>query len=221
MHRSDAYIGVLIDDLVTKGTNEPYRMMTSRAEYRLLLRQDNSDARLTKIGHDIGLISDERYVAFVKKYENINNEIARVKSVNIKPTKEVNELLEKYGTTPITTGIKLAELIKRTELNYDILETIDPERPSLTKEEREEVNIEIKYEGYIKLQIEQIEQFKKLENKLLPENIDYNDVKGIRIEARQKLEKFRPSSIGQASRISGISPADISVLLIYLQAKQG
>ena len=221
LHRSDAYIGVLIDDLVTKGTNEPYRMMTSRAEYRLLLRQDNSDARLTKIGHDIGLISDERYVAFVKKYENINNEIARVKSVNIKPTKEVNELLEKYGTTPITTGIKLAELIKRTELNYDILETIDPERPSLTKEEREEVNIEIKYEGYIKLQIEQIEQFKKLENKLLPEDIDYNDVKGIRIEARQKLEKFRPSSIGQASRISGISPADISVLLIYLQAKQG
>ena len=220
LHRSDAYIGVLIDDLVTKGTNEPYRMMTSRAEYRLLLRQDNSDARLTKIGYEVGLISEERYNNFVKKYENINNEIARVKSLNIRPTSEVNELLEKHGTTKITTGVKLAELIKRTELNYDVLESIDPDRPNLSKEEKEEVNIEIKYEGYIKLQVEQIEQFKKLENKKLPVDIDYNDIKGIRIEARQKLEKFRPDSIGQASRISGISPADISVLLIYLQTKQ-
>lgn len=220
LHRSDAYIGVLIDDLVTKGTNEPYRMMTSRAEYRLLLRQDNSDARLTRIGHDIGLISDERYNAFVKKYENINAEIARVKALNIRPTAEVNELLEKYGTTRISTGVKLAELVKRTELNYEILASIDPERPLLSKEEKEEVNIEIKYEGYIKLQVEQIEQFKRLESKLLPEDIDYSEVKGIRIEARQKLAKFRPSSIGQASRISGISPADISVLLIYLQTRQ-
>lgn len=217
LHRSDAYIGVLIDDLVTKGTNEPYRMMTSRAEYRLLLRQDNSDARLTKIGYDIGLISQERYDNFVRKYENINKEIARVKTTNIRPSAEVNELLERYGTAKITTGVKLSDLLKRTELNYEILKDIDPERPVLTKEESEEVNIEIKYEGYIKLQLEQIEQFKKLEAKKLPEDIDYEDVKGIRIEARQKLNKFKPSSIGQASRISGISPADISVLLIYLQ----
>lgn len=217
LHRSDAYIGVLIDDLVTKGTNEPYRMMTSRAEYRLLLRQDNSDARLTKIGYDIGLISQERYDNFVRKYENINKEIARVKTTNIRPYAEVNELLERYGTAKITTGVKLSDLLKRTELNYEILKDIDPERPVLTKEESEEVNIEIKYEGYIKLQLEQIEQFKKLEAKKLPEDIDYEDVKGIRIEARQKLNKFKPSSIGQASRISGISPADISVLLIYLQ----
>ncbi len=219
LHRSDAYIGVLIDDLVTKGTNEPYRMMTSRAEYRLLLRQDNSDYRLTKIGYDIGLISEERYDAFVKKYENINKEIERVKKTNIKPTKEVNELLKNNGTVEITTGVKLSDLIKRTELNYELLAPIDKERPALSKDEREEVNIEIKYEGYIKLQLEQIEQFKKLENKIIPEDIDYNDVKGIRIEARQKLDKFRPTSIGQASRISGISPADISVLLIYLQAR--
>lgn len=220
LHRSDAYIGVLIDDLVTKGTNEPYRMMTSRAEYRLLLRQDNSDARLTKIGHDIGLISDERYEKFVKKYENINNEIERIKKTNIRPTEEVNKLLREAETTEITTGMKLSDLIKRTELNYEMLASVDTERLVLSKEECEEVNIEIKYEGYIKLQLEQIEQFKKLENKLLPEDINYEDVKGIRIEARQKLEKFRPTSIGQASRISGISPADISVLLIYLQANK-
>lgn len=220
LHRSDAYIGVLIDDLVTKGTNEPYRMMTSRAEYRLLLRQDNSDARLTKIGHDIGLISDERYGKFVQKYANINKEIERVKNTNVRPTDEVNALLRDAGTTEITTGMKLSDLIKRTELNYEMLASIDRERPTLTNEEIEEVNIEIKYEGYIKLQLEQIEHFKKLENKLLPEDINYEDVKGIRIEARQKLEKFRPNSIGQASRISGISPADISVLLIYLQASK-
>ena len=220
LHRSDAYIGVLIDDLVTKGTNEPYRMMTSRAEYRLLLRQDNSDARLTKIGHEIGLISEERYKKFVKKYENINNEIARVKSTNIRPSEAVNEILRNAGTTEISTGTKLSDLIKRTELNYDMLAAIDKERPILTDEEKEEVNIEIKYEGYIKLQLEQIEQFKKLENKLIPDDIDYEDVKGIRLEARQKLDKFRPNNIGQASRISGISPADISVLLIYLQMKK-
>ena len=220
LHRSDAYIGVLIDDLVTKGTNEPYRMMTSRAEYRLLLRQDNADARLTKLGHEIGLISEERFQKFMQKQDNIRKEIHRVNSVNIRPTKEVNELLKQYGATEITTGIKLSELIKRTELNYTILAPIDPERPALSKEEVEEVNIEIKYEGYIKLQTEQIKQFQKLEQKMIPENIDYDEIKGIRIEARQKLQKFRPSSIGQASRISGISPADISVLLIYLQSKK-
>ena len=217
LDRSEAYIGVLIDDLVTKGTNEPYRMMTSRAEYRLMLRQDNADSRLTKKGYEIGLISEERYKKFVKKYENIETEIKRIKSTNIKPTKEVNQLLKENQTNEITTGVKLAELIRRTELDYEKLEIIDKNRPKLTKEEREEVNIQIKYEGYIKLQLEQIEVFKKLEQKKIPQDIDYENVKGIRIEARQKLNKFRPESIGQASRISGISPADISVLLIYLQ----
>ena len=221
LDRSDAYIGVLIDDLVTKGTNEPYRMMTSRAEYRLMLRQDNADYRLTAKGHEIGLISDERYEKFLKKYENIEKEIERVKKTNIKPTDKLNEILREHGTSEVTTGVKLAELVKRTELDYEILAPIDEERPELTKEEREEVNIQIKYEGYIKLQLEQIEAFKKLEQKKIPENIDYEDVKGIRIEARQKLEKFKPTSIGQASRISGISPADISVLLIYMQTLKG
>ena len=217
LDRSDAYIGVLIDDLVTKGTNEPYRMMTSRAEYRLMLRQDNADYRLTEKGHKIGLISDERYNEFLAKYENINKEIERVKTTNIKPTEQVNNILKENGTTEITTGVKLAELIRRTELDYEKLAIVDKERPVLSKEEREEVNIQIKYEGYIKLQLEQIEAFKKLEQKKIPDNINYENVKGIRIEARQKLEKHRPTSIGQASRISGISPADISVLLIYLQ----
>ncbi|MBQ9266898.1 MAG: tRNA uridine-5-carboxymethylaminomethyl(34) synthesis enzyme MnmG [Clostridia bacterium] len=217
LDRSDAYIGVLIDDLVTKGTNEPYRMMTSRAEYRLLLRQDNSDQRLTPKGHEIGLISEERYQKFLQKQEHIAKEIERVKRTNIKPSEELNAILREHHTTEVTTGTKLADLVKRTELDYKTLAPIDAERPALTKEEAEEVNIEIKYEGYIKLQLEQIESFKKLENRRIPENIDYENVKGIRIEARQKLTKFRPTSIGQASRISGISPADINVLLIYLQ----
>ncbi len=218
LDRSDAYIGVLIDDLVTKGTNEPYRMMTSRAEYRLMLRQDNSDARLTPIGYKIGLISEERYQKFLKKYENINKEIERVKKTNIKPSTELNEILKNAGTTEVTTGFKLVDLVRRTELDYDMLAPIDTDRPALSKEERDEINIELKYEGYIKLQLEQIEEFKKLEQKKIPENIDYEAVKGIRIEARQKLEKYRPTSIGQASRISGISPADINVLLIYLNS---
>ena len=218
LDRSDAYIGVLIDDLVTKGTNEPYRMMTSRAEYRLMLRQDNSDARLTPIGYKIGLISEERYHKFLKKYEDINNEIERVKNTNIKPSKKLNEILKDAGTTEVTTGYKLVDLIRRTELNYDMLAPVDTERPVLSKEEREEVNIQLKYEGYIKLQLEQIEEFKKLEQKKIPSDINYEDVKGIRIEARQKLEKYKPESIGQASRISGISPADINVLLIYLNS---
>ena len=217
LNRSDAYIGVLIDDLVIKGTNEPYRMMTSRAEYRLLLRQDNSDSRLTPIGYDIGLISEDRYQKFLNKQENIKQEIERIKSTNLKPTEELNSILREYKTTEVTTGTKLVDLIKRTELNYDILAPIDKDRPKLSKEESEEVNIQIKYEGYIKLQLEQINGFKKLESKKIPENINYENIKGIRIEARQKLEKFRPTSIGQASRISGISPADISVLLIYIQ----
>lgn len=218
LDRSDAYIGVLIDDLVTKGTNEPYRMMTSRAEYRLMLRQDNSDARLTPIGYKIGLISEERYHKFLKKYQDINNEIERVKNTNIKPSEKLNEILKDAGTTEVTTGYKLVDLIRRTELNYDMLAPVDTERPVLSKEEREEVNIQLKYEGYIKLQLEQIEEFKKLEQKKIPSDINYEDVKGIRIEARQKLEKYKPESIGQASRISGISPADINVLLIYLNS---
>lgn len=217
LDRTQGYIGVLIDDIVTKGTNEPYRMMTSRAEYRLLLRQDNADLRLTKIGHDVGLISDERYQRFLNKKENIEKEIVRLKNTVVKPTKEVNELLIKYGTSELTTGTKMAELLKRTELDYDKLEEIDENRPDLSLQEKEEVEIQVKYEGYIKMQEAQVEKFKKLETKLLPENIDYEKIDGLSLEARQKLNKFKPHSIGQASRISGVSPADISVLLIYLQ----
>ncbi len=215
--RSQAYIGVLIDDIVTKGTNEPYRMMTSRSEYRLLLRQDNADLRLTEIGHDIGLISDERYKKYLIKKENIEKEIQRLKNTVVKPTKEVNDLLVKYGTSELTTGTKMSELLKRTELNYEKLEPIDENRPELTLQEKEEVEIQVKYEGYIKMQEAQVEKFKKLEEKLLPENVDYEQINGLSLEARQKLNKFKPRSIGQASRISGVSPADISVLLIYLQ----
>lgn len=217
LDRTQGYIGVLIDDIVTKGTNEPYRMMTSRAEYRLLLRQDNADLRLTKIGHDIGLISDERYERFEIKKKNIEEEIKRLKSLIVKPTEEVNQILRDNGTTELTTGTTMSELIKRTELNYEKLALIDNERPVLTAQEKQEVEIQIKYEGYIKMQEEQVEKFKKLENKIIPDNINYEDIKGICLEARQKLNKFKPHSIGQASRISGVSPADISVLMIYLQ----
>jgi len=217
LHRSDAYIGVLIDDIVTKGTNEPYRMMTSRAEYRLLLRQDNADERLTAIGHEVGLISDKRYNEFLKKQENIKNEIERIKGINIKPTKEVNELLKRKGATEISTGVKLVELLRRTEIKYEDLKEIDENIPNLTRAEMEQVEIQVKYEGYIKLQLASVEKFKKLENKNLYENIKYSTIKGLSLEARQKLDKFKPSSIGQASRISGVSPADISVLLIYLE----
>lgn len=217
LDRSQAYIGVLIDDIVTKGTNEPYRMMTSRAEYRLLLRQDNADLRLTEIGHDIGLISEERYQKFIKKKNNIEKEIKRLKELTVKPEEKVNKILEKAGTSVLTTGTKMAELLKRTEINYDMLKEIDPERPELSLQEKEEVEIQIKYEGYIKLQEAQVEKFKKLETKLLPKDIDYEKLKGISLEGRQKLNKFKPRSIGQASRISGVSPADVSVLLVYLQ----
>ena len=217
LDRSDAYIGVLIDDIVTKSTNEPYRMMTSRAEYRLLLRQDNADLRLTEIGHDIGLISDERYKMFTEKRDAIMKEIDRLKKTIIKPTAKVNEFLFKNGSSEISAGVRLSELLKRTELTYKLLEEIDDEREELPKDIKDEVEIMVKYEGYIKMQEEQVVNFKKLEKKLLPENINYDDIKGIRIEARQKLNEFRPHSIGQASRISGISPADISVLLVYLE----
>ena len=217
LDRSQAYIGVLIDDIVTKGTNEPHRMMTSRAEYRLLLRQDNADLRLTEIGHSVGLISDDRYNNFLIKKENIDNEIKRIKSVIIKPNEKVNKLLKSLNSSEISTGIKLADLLKRTELTYDNLKGIDENRPELSAVERKQVEIQIKYEGYIRLQEAQVEKFKKLEKKKLSAKIDYNDIKGLRIEARQKLNKIKPSSVGQASRISGVSPADISVLLIYLE----
>ena len=216
LDRSQAYIGVLIDDLVTKGTNEPYRMMTSRSEYRLMLRQDNADLRLTEIGYDIGLISRERYDKFQIKKNSIKNEVERLKTTVIKPTDEVNKVLESLGSSPISTGIKLSELLKRSELNYENLSSIDTNRPNLPDSVIEEAEIEIKYEGYIKLQLEQIEEFKKLENKKLDEDIDYEKILGLSLEARQKLNKMKPTSVGQASRISGVSPADISVLLIYL-----
>ncbi len=217
LDRSQGYIGVLIDDIVTKGTNEPYRMMTSRAEYRLLLRQDNADLRLTPIGYEIGLISAQRYAKFKEKEKNIQKEIERLKNLVVKPSTQVNSFLEKCGTSVLTTGTKMAELLKRPEITYLSLREIDEDMPSLTKQEAEEVEIQLKYEGYIKMQEAQVEKFKKLETKLLPEEIDYETVQGISLEARQKLNKFKPRSIGQASRISGISPADVSVLLIYLQ----
>ena len=220
LDRTQAYIGVLIDDIVTKGTNEPYRMMTSRAEYRLLLRQDNADLRLTEIGHEIGLISDERYNNFLNKKQNIENEIERLKKQVVKPTDEVNNFLKAHNTSVLTTGSKLAELLKRTEITYKNLEIIDKDRPELTKQEKEEVEIEIKYEGYIKMEKEQVEKFKKMESKELSEDIIYSEIKGLSLEARQKLDKIKPTSIGQASRISGVSPADINVLLIYLQMQK-
>ena len=219
LDRTEGYIGVLIDDIVTKGTNEPYRMMTSRAEYRLLLRQDNADLRLTEKGHEIGLITDERYEQFLRKKENIEKEIERLRATIVKPTEKVNEFLVEQGTAALTTGSKLSEILKRTEITYESLAQIDENRPELTKSEKEEVEIQIKYEGYIKIQEEQVEKFKKTEKKLLPEDINYEELKGLSLEARQKLNKHKPHSIGQASRISGVSPADVSVLLIYLQTR--
>ena len=221
LKRSDGYIGVLIDDIVTKGTNEPYRMMTSRAEYRLLLRQDNADLRLTPIGYRVGLISEKRYNEFKNKKEMIEEEINRLKKTTIKPTDEVNQLLRKFNSSSIDTGVKLADLLKRTEITYEILQPIDIEREDLPNEVKEEVEIQIKYEGYIKLQEEQVEKFKKLENKVIPEKIRYDEIKGLRLEARQRLDKVKPISVGQASRISGVSPADISVLLVYLEQMKG
>lgn len=217
LDRSQGYIGVLIDDLVTKETKEPYRMMTSRAEYRLLLRQDNADLRLTKIGYEIGLIHEERYQHLLEKEAMIAEEIKRVRHVNIGAGKRVQEILERLGSTPLNSGISLAELIKRPECTYDNLAKLDEQRKELPYEVREQVNINIKYEGYIKRQLRQIEQYKKLEKKVIPEDVDYQEIGSLRLEARQKLEKIRPVSIGQASRISGVSPADISVLLIYLE----
>ena len=217
LDRSESYIGVLIDDLVTKENYEPYRMMTSRAEYRLLLRQDNADLRLSKKGYRVGLISQERYDWILEKERLIEEEITRVEKVNIGANKKVQALLGEYESTPLNTGTSLAELIRRPELNYEVLAPIDEERPELPDEVAEQVNINIKYDGYIKRQIKQFENFKKLEVKKIPENFDYDDVNSLRIEARQKLKQYQPVNIGQASRISGVSPADISVLLVYME----
>ena len=217
LDRSESYTGVLIDDLVTKGTREPYRMMTSRAEYRLLLRQDNADLRLTKKGYEIGLISKERYDWVCKKEQLIDEEIKRVAEIRIGATKEVQKLLEEYDSIPLSNGITLTELIRRPELDYDKLAPIDPQRPKLPREVREQVNILIKYDGYIKRQIKQVEQFKKLEKKRLPMKYDYRKIPSLRIEATQKLNELQPLSIGQASRISGVTPADISVILVFLE----
>ena len=217
LDRSEGYIGVLIDDLVTKETQEPYRMMTSRAEYRLLLRQDNADIRLRRIGYEAGLISDEQINALNDKEEQIRTEIERLKNTYVGPSKELEEIFNSVGSEPITNGMSMADLIKRPELDYDILALIDPERPELREDIRFQVNVQIKYEGYIARQLKQVEAFKKLEKRLIPEDFDYKSVYGLRIEAVQKLDKYRPVSIGQAGRISGVSPADISVLLIALE----
>nr|WP_270596300.1 tRNA uridine-5-carboxymethylaminomethyl(34) synthesis enzyme MnmG [Anaerococcus vaginalis] len=218
LDRSDAYIGVLIDDLVTKGTNEPYRMMTSRCEYRLTMRQDNADFRLTEKGHEIGLVSDKRYEKMVEKRENIEKEISRLKNVMISPNEENNEILEKIGSNPIKTGYSLFDLIKRPELTYKKLEVLDLDRPELPKFQQIQVQTEIKYQGYIKKQMTDIGKFKKLENKKLDHDIDYSKINGLKKESAEKLNKIKPDSIGQASRISGVSPADINVLLIRLKA---
>ena len=214
--RDNSYIGTLVDDLVTKGANEPYRMMTSRSEYRLVLRQDNADERLTPLGYEIGLISEERYNKFLKKQEQKKAEIKRLKSTVIAPTEEVNNILVSRETSEITTGVRLIDLLKRPQLGYEELKTVDTDRPDLDPNIFEQVEIEIKYEGYIQKQLKQVEQMRKLETKLLPKNFEYREIKGLRLEAQEKLNKIKPLNIGQASRISGVSPADISVLLIWL-----
>ena len=219
--RSDAYIGVLIDDLVTKGTNEPYRMMTSRAEYRLLLRQDNADLRLTEMGHRVGLVTEERYNKFLARKANIESELERLKNLQVTNKKENNDFLATLNSAPLRKPISFYELLQRPELDYFALKELDPDRPELSEDIGEQINILTKYEGYIQSQLEQVAQFSKFEKKLLPKDIDYNDVSGLRTEAIQKLSNIRPISIGQASRISGVSPADISVLLIYLEHQYG
>ena len=217
MDRSQAYLGVLVDDLVTKENFEPYRMMTSRAEYRLLLRQDNADLRLREIGYQVGLISQEQYDALLKKKAQIEEEITRLENTKVGANKEMQHFLESKGSSGLHTAASLAELISRPELSYEAIAEIDPERKPLDEAVIEQININIKYDGYIKRQLKQVEQYKKMEKKKIPVDIDYDDVKSLRLEARQKLKQFQPVSVGQASRISGVSPADISVLLVYLE----
>jgi tRNA uridine 5-carboxymethylaminomethyl modification enzyme len=217
LDRSQAYIGVLIDDLVTKGTNEPYRMMTSRAEYRLWLRQDNADIRLTQLGRDVGLVSDERYERFLNKLQKVDLELKRLKETILPPSEEVNSFLEKHGSAKISSGIKLYDLLKRPQIDYEYLTEIG-QAANLSREVIEQVSISIKYEGYLERQMAQIRQFKRMEERRLPESIDYSKIHGLCLEARQKLNSYKPESVGQASRISGVSPADISVLLVYLES---
>ena len=221
LDRASSYIGTLIDDLVTKGANEPYRMMTSRSEYRLILRQDNADERLTPIGYELGLISEERYQRFLRKQELIKEEMKRVAKTVISPSPVLSEILVSRETSDVKTGIRLIELLKRPELNYEVLAPIDPDRPDLDPAVFEQVEIAIKYEGYIKKQLAAVENMRKLENKLLPDDIDYRGITGLRLEAQEKLSAIRPLNIGQASRISGVSPADVNVLMIYLVKQKG
>ena len=221
LDRASSYIGTLVDDLVTKGCSDPYRMMTSRSEYRLVLRQDNADQRLTPIGYKIGLISESRYNKLLEKIKQVETEIKRVSTLNISPNSEINEFLESVGTTPLSTGCKLADLIRRPKVSYEGLAKFDADRPQLSDEVAEQVELQIKYEGYILKQLAQIEQMRKHESKKLPENLDYHCVYGLRIEAVEKLNKIQPSSLGQASRISGVSPADIALLDVWLQHEKG
>ena len=216
LKRNEAYIGVLIDDLVTKGTNEPYRIMTSRAEYRLVLRQDNADLRLTERGYEVGLVKKDRYDRFLNKKEVVAAETERLSRIIIRP-EEINDYLESVGSTPIKNGTSIMELMKRPQVTYDSLAFVDRDRPQLSEHQKTMMEVQIKYEGYIKKQEQQIEKFRKLEDRKLPQDFDYDSVEGLRIEARQKLNSFRPLSVGQASRISGVSPADINVLLIHLE----
>ena len=216
LDRAGSYIGTLIDDLVTKGCNDPYRMMTSRSEYRLILRQDNADTRITPIGREVGLIDDERWKKFTLKQQLIKQEIQRVRKTVISPSEKLNDILREHNTSEVHTGVRLIDLLKRPELSYDILKEIDTDRPELNANIFEQIEVEIKYEGYIKRQLVIIEQIRKLENKLLPSNINYLQIDGLSLEAREKLNRVRPENIGQASRISGVSPSDISVLIIYL-----
>lgn len=219
LRRSDAYIGALVDDLVTKGTNEPYRMMTSRSEYRLILRQDNADERLSAIGRELGLVSEERYAAVVKKYETVREETLRLEHTHLAPGEALAALLESRGTTPAASGVSLADLIRRPQIGYADLAPFDPERPALDRAVTEAVEIGLKYEGYIKRQLRQVEEFKRLESRALPRTLDYQSIPGLRIEAREKLEKIRPENFGQAGRISGVSPADLAALMIYMETK--
>ncbi|MCX7614649.1 MAG: tRNA uridine-5-carboxymethylaminomethyl(34) synthesis enzyme MnmG, partial [Clostridiales bacterium] len=220
LDRAGSYIGTLIDDIVTKGTNEPYRMMTSRSEYRLLLRQDNADERLCHLGYRVGLISAERYQQVVDKYEAVENEIRRLSKVGVAESEDLNRILTSAGSTPISTGCKLIDLVRRPQLTYQMLSPFDPNRPILSPEVQEQVDIRVRYEGYINRQIKEAEEFHSLENVLMPEDVDYKDIQSLRLEAREKLSKIRPRSLGQASRISGVNPADITVLIVYLEQRR-
>ena len=219
LDRSEAYIGVLIDDLVTKGTNEPYRIMTSRAEYRLVLRQDNADERLTEKGYALGLVSEERYQRYLSKKQEVEREISRLKNTSVTPS-DASQYLEERGSSPLQNRVSLYDLLRRPEIDYDSLTEIDPERPQLSSHARDCVQVRIKYQGYITKQLQQIERFKKLEDKKLSPDLDYDGIRGLRLEAAQKLGRIRPLSVGQAARISGVSPADINVLLIYLEKQK-